>query len=177
MIDDDDESIRLDTHEEFEAEANFFASVTLFQHDRFISAINKHALDIDTPIQLSALFGASIHATLRRYVEYSNNRCALLVLETPSRCGALLRNKFQSPSFTNAFGEINIPNALDYSAWPFVQDYIQKRNHIKNGTFSLFTSGGLTQFTYHFFNNSYNAFVFIFPNGEKKIIKSTFSLN
>ena len=110
VLDDDDESLNFDTHEEFEAEANFFASVTLFQHDRFTSAINKYPLDIDTPIQLSTLFGASIHATLRRYVEYSNNRCALLVLEKPSRCGALLRNKFQSLSFTNTFGEMGIPN-------------------------------------------------------------------
>lgn len=177
VLDDDDESLKLDTHEEFEAEANFFASVTLFQHDRFISAMNKRALDIDTPMQLSTLFGASIHATLRRYVEYSEKRCALLVLENPSRCGALLRNKFQSPSFTSTFGEMNIPNVLDYFAWPFVQDYIQKRNHIKNGAFSLLTSNGLTQFTYHFFNNSYNAFVFLFPNGEKKIIRNNFFIN
>lgn len=179
VLDDDDESLKLDTHEEFEAEANFFASVTLFQHDRFISAINKHALDIDTPIQLSTFFGASIHATLRRYVEYSSNRCALLVLENPSKskCGVLLRNKFQSPSFTSTFSDMNIPNALDYLAWPFVQDYILKRNLIKNGTFSLLTSNGLTQFTYHFFNNSYNAFVFIFPNGEKKTIRNVFFRN
>lgn len=177
VLDDDDESLKLDTHEEFEAEANLFASVTLFQHDRFISAMNKRALDIDTPMQLSTLFGASIHATLRRYVEYSENRCALLVLENPSRCGALLRNRFQSPSFTSTFGEMNIPNMLDYFSWPFVQDYIQKRNHIKNGAFLLLTSDGLTQFTYHFFNNSYNAFVFLFPNGEKKIIRNKFFIN
>ena len=177
VLDDDDESLKFDTHEEFEAEANFFASVTLFQHDRFTSAINKYPLDIDTPIQLSTLFGASIHATLRRYVEYSSNRCALLVLEKPSRCGALLRNKFQSPSFTSTFGEMGIPNVLDYFAWPFVQDYIRRQNHIKNGTFSLFTSNGLTQFTYHFFNNSYNAFVLVFPNGERNIVKSCYFLN
>jgi len=165
------------TLDEFEAEANFFASVTLFQHDRFTSAISKYPLDIDTPIQLSTFFGASIHATLRRYVEYSNNRCALLVLEKPSKCGALLRNQFQSPSFTSTFGEMNIPNVLDYFAWPFVQDYIRKQNHIKDGTFSFFTSNGLTQFTYHFFNNSYNAFVLIFPDGERNIVKSSYFLN
>lgn len=177
VLDDDDESLKLDTREEFEAEANFFASVTLFQHDRFTSAISKYPLDIDTPIQLSTFFGASIHATLRRYVEYSNNRCALLVLEKPSKCGALLRNQFQSPSFTSTFGEMNIPNVLDYFAWPFVQDYIRKQNHIKDGTFSFFTSNGLTQFTYHFFNNSYNAFVLIFPDGERNIVKSSYFLN
>ena len=68
VLDDDDESLKLDAREEFEAEANFFASVTLFQHDRFTSAISKYPLDIDAPIQLSTFFGASIHATLRRYV-------------------------------------------------------------------------------------------------------------
>ena len=72
---------------------------------------------------------------------------------------------------------MGIPNVLDYFAWPFVQDYIRRQNHIKNGTFSLFTSNGLTQFTYHFFNNSYNALVLIFPNGERNIVKSSCFLN
>jgi len=38
----------------------------------------------------------------------------------------------------------------------------------KDGFISLPTKDGSVDFTYHFFNNSYNAFVFLFPVGEKK---------
>src|SRR5436189_3118162 len=69
VIEDDDDSISHHTIEEFEREANYFASVTFFQHDGFNDKLAKLNLGIDSAIYLSKLFGASIHATLRRFVE------------------------------------------------------------------------------------------------------------
>jgi Zn-dependent peptidase ImmA (M78 family) len=74
VLEDDDDSLGNHVCEEFEAEANFFASVTLFQGDRFIFEMDKLGLGIESSMQLSKLFGSSIHAALRRYVEYSKNR-------------------------------------------------------------------------------------------------------
>lgn len=171
VLDDDDDSLSSHANENFEAEANFFASATLFQQDRFVTELNKLRLEIESPIQLAKFFGASVHATLRRYVECSKNRCALIVLEnvtangSPPKC--FLRDKFQSDKFTKTFGDINIPLELGYT-WTFVQDYCHGRKFKKDGSIALSTANGEADFTYHFFNNTYNAFVFLFPSGEKK---------
>ena len=167
-LEEDDNTLNIETREEFEMEANLFASTTLFQCDRFYSEMDKLGLSINSSMQLAKQFGASVHAALRKYVESSKNRCALLVLENPTQIGAFLRNTFQSNSFTKTFGELVIPTVLDYSSWSFIQDYCHKRKYRDDGIITLLTKNGNTTFTYHFFNNSYNAFVFLFPIGEKK---------
>jgi len=171
ILDDDDNSLSDNANENFEAEANFFASATLFQQDRFVTELNKHRLEIESPMQLAKLFGASVHATLRRYVECSKNSCALFVLENVTAKGSqpkcFLRDKFQSEKFTKIFGDTNIPLELGYS-WAFVQDYYHGRKFKKDGSITLSTNNGEVDFVYHFFNNGYNAFVFLFPVGEKK---------
>lgn len=168
---DDDQSLSPEAREEFEAEANFFAAATLFQQDVFSTELNKHGLGIESVILLSKQFGASLQATFRRYVECSKNRCALLVLENPSTLDGqhkcFLRNQFQSDNFSKDFGFIKIPQELGYD-WTFVNDYCRNRRYIKDGAITLLTSNGSVDFHYHFFNNTYNAFVFFFPKGEKK---------
>ncbi|HRI34692.1 MAG TPA: ImmA/IrrE family metallo-endopeptidase, partial [Saprospiraceae bacterium] len=175
ILQDDDNSLHLDTNEEFEAEANYFASITLFQHDRFNFELDKLNLSIESAMSLAKIFGASVHASLRRYIECSEKRCALLVLEnisamgTPVQCN--LRNKFLSKKFKKSFNDLIIPEVLGYK-WLFVQDYYYKRKFKKNTSISLITSNGNADFTYQFFYNGYNAFVFIFPLGEKKSSKT-----
>jgi hypothetical protein len=166
-FEDDEDNLDANCREEFEAEANFFASLTLFQHDRFLSEMDKLGLGIDEALHLSKYFGASAHATLRRYVEYSKKRCALIVLKECTNCGAKLRDKFQSANFTKTFGELSIPENIE-RVYPFVNDYCCKRIHKKDGLMSLPTKNGSADFTYHFFNNNYNGFVLLFPIGEKK---------
>lgn len=175
ILEDDDSSLHIDTNEEFEAEANYFASITLFQHDRFDFELDKLNLNIGSAMQLAKIFGASVHASLRRYVERSNKRCALLVLENISAKGSLpkcnLRDKFLSKKFEKSFGDIVIPNELGYT-WLFVKDYYHGRKIKNDGFISLTTLNGEADFTYQFFFNSYNAFVFLFPYGEKKSSKT-----
>ena len=170
-FDDDDDSLAEHENENFESEANYFASVTLFQHDRFIDELNKYRLEIEAPMQMAKVFGASVHATLRRYVECSKNRCALLVLENITSKGMFpkcsLRDKFQSVKFTKTFGELDIPIELGYT-WEFVKDFYHRRKFKKDGSITLSTQNGEADFNYHFFFNGYNAFVFLFPIGEKK---------
>lgn len=167
ILEDDEKTLDASCREEFEAEANFFASATFFQQDRFLSKMNKLGLGIDEALLLSKHFGASTHATLRRYVEYSKKRCALIVLKECTSCGAKLRDKFHSASFTKTFGELPLPENIE-RVYPFVNDYCCNRKHIKNGLMSLPTKNGSVDFTYHFFNNSYNGFALLFPVGEKK---------
>lgn len=170
-LDDDDDSLAEHANENFESEANYFASATLFQQDRFITELNKYKLEIESPMQLAKVFGASVHASLRRYVECSKNRCALIVLENITGKGqtpkCFLRDKFQSEKFTKTFGDIKIPDELGYT-WEFVKDYYHGRKFKKDGAITLSTANGEADFVYHFFFNGYNAFVFLFPIGEKK---------
>lgn len=122
-------------------------------------------------MQLAKHFGASIHSSLRRYVEYSKNRCALIVLQDITPRGTVakctVRNIFSSERFEKGFGNIQIPFELGFT-WGFVQDYYLKRKFKKDGVILLPTDNGEVEFNYHFFNNGFNAFVFIFPEGEKK---------
>lgn len=170
MLEDDDTSLSPYVVEEFEMEANYFASVTLFQHDRFQSELSKLSLGIDSAIYLSKHFGASIHATLRKFIESSSKRCALIVLEKICTAGIVpvcdKKDFFSSTSFQKTFGDLELPDSFDKSA-DFFQHYLYKRRGIIKGVISLETQYGTEDFNYHFFNNTFNAFVFLFPIGEK----------
>ncbi len=164
-----DETLDPYTLEEFEAEANYFASITLFQQDRFNHELNKLPLSIKSPMVLGDKFGASKHASLRRYVECSKNRCALLVLKEVSLLGevpnCLKRNFFSSKSFSETFGTIELPDNFGYT-WSFTRLYYHGNRFIENQDITLATENGEADFTFDYFNNTYNAFVFLFPVGE-----------
>lgn len=174
---DNDSTLDINTKEAFESEANYFASAMLFQQDRFFTEMTKLPLSIESPMYLAKKFGASNHAAIRKYIECSKSRCALLVLKNISPKGMTpiceIRNYFQSTSFTQEFGEITWNDKLGY-LWPFVQDYYHGRKFNKTGELIYKTDISSTRFKYHFFNNSYNAFVFIFPYGESKKSKIKF---
>ena len=140
VIDDDDDSLSEDVHEEFEVEANYFASVTLFQHDLFNFELNKLDLSIESSMHLAKTFGSSVHAALRRYVEHSKKRCALLVLKNISPRGQFvkcdLKSKFQSDKFTKTFGQILIPETLGYT-WEFVKDYYFQKKFKKKRIYNF----------------------------------------
>jgi hypothetical protein len=169
---DNSETIKPEVDEQFEAEANHFASYTLFQGDIFKEESKKLKLGITSAMELAKKFGASVHATLRNYVLHSPNRCVLLVL-TPIKGakgnGSICetRNIFHSKPFIKDFGLLDLPESFGYT-WNFIQNYKRKRKMVQDGKIELTTlNGELLQCTYHFFNNSYNPFVLLFPKGEK----------
>jgi len=178
LIGDNDTTLSPDHNEEFEAEANYFASATLFQHDRFNAEMEKLNLSIDAAMHLAKHFGGSIHAALRRYVDCSKNNCALLILENVSKGVSphcFLRNFIASKKFIKTFGEQPPPKRMEIS-WPFVQDYCYGKRYKKDGRATLETKNGPVEFSYQFFYNGYNAFVFLHPVGEIKKSKTTFIL-
>lgn len=178
---DDDDTLAPEVREAFEAEANYFASTTLFQHDRFNHEMEKLELSLKAGMVLATKFGGSNHAALRRMVEQSNKRCALLVLNRYSGflsdgLECTKKNLFQSRKFTDEFGELSIPEKLGYD-WAFTQDYIAGRRFHEKGVVSLGTLNGEVTFHYHYFNNTYNAFFFIIPQGETQKTKTTIIIN
>jgi hypothetical protein len=119
---------------------------------------------------LAEKFGASIQATARRYVTKCPKRCALVVLHQPGDDSewfpVAVRNCFESPAFIADFGQLAIPEVCDLR-FRFVQDIRHKRRMHEDGTISLATERAPSlKLNYHFFNNTYNSFVFLFPPGE-----------
>lgn len=169
---DNDETLSPEMEEQFEEEANYFASLTLFQQDRFTYEAEKLKLGLSSVMALKLKFGASVHSTFRNYVLESKNRCALLVL-TPivsnkgNKAICTTRNLFYSQSFKNEIGKLNLPVDFGFK-WEFIRDYKFNRKFSEKGQINLQTiTGESLNCGYHFFNNSYNSFVFIFPKGEK----------
>ena len=159
---DDDYTLSPETKEQFEAEASYFASETLFQGDKFSEIVQNEPLTIQTAIKVSLFFGASIHATLRRLVEFSQVRCALLVMKDPMLTKATLRDLFYSPSFLSDIGSIRFDESLDYLKYSFVESYVkhEKSNH---GKFLASVNENTIELRYEYFFNGYNGFVLIYP--------------
>ena len=107
-------TIAPEVSEMFEREANVFASEVLFQIAAFTLEAAGHDFGIKTPMKLSKKYGASVYASVRRYVSTHGRACAVVVLEPPEVCGlhgfvAKRRRVIASPFFAAQFGEL---------AWP-----------------------------------------------------------
>ena len=167
---DDDKTIDPDINDKFEREASFFASGALFQLERFDDEVAKLPLEICSPLVLAKKFGGSNHAAIRRYVERSKKRLALIVLHKPEKNGefsAKIRNYFQSEKFTADFGEISWANEKCGLELPFIQDIKRGKRLHKDGQIALkIGSGEFVTFAYHYFNSSHNSFVLLLPLGE-----------
>lgn len=167
---DNNDTLNTSFKDQFEAEANYFASVTLFQQDRFLSEMSKLNLSIDSAMALANKFGASIHSSLRNYVLKSTNRCALLVLNPindskGNEAYCCKRDLFHSESFISDIGELKFPDEFGYK-WDFAKHF-KFGKKFKKGEISLKTiNEEYIDCSYHYFFNTYNIFVFIFPKGE-----------
>ncbi|MHA3788276.1 ImmA/IrrE family metallo-endopeptidase [Flavobacterium hauense] len=174
---DNDETLNEEYEDQFEAEANYFASITLFQHERFLEECQKLNFGLGAVMELRSKFGSSVHSAFRNYVLQSKNRCALLVLNHPVNGNGYVnklvtRDLFYSKSFIHEFGELSLPNEFGFK-WAFVQDFKFKKKFHEKGQISLSTNQGENlNAGYHYFNNTYNSFVFFFPKGEKNNAKT-----
>jgi IrrE N-terminal-like domain len=162
---DNDETLSPYVKEEFEAEANYFASATLFQQDRFDKEVREMGVGINQAKAIAKKFGASIHATLRRMVEFQNRSCALIVLENRTDWNCTRRDVIQSAAFKKKYGEIFLPALLD-RVYPFADDYLNGRKFRVDCDVTMPTAAGLIKMKYEFFFNQYCALVLIYAQGD-----------
>lgn len=108
----------------FEREANQGGAELLFQLDLLKRIARDYPVDISTPVQLSALFGASIHSTFRRWVESNGSPvCGLVIdpkplIDTPP---AYRRYELvESQSWTQRYGPNRFPTRLDSRTHSFL---------------------------------------------------------
>ncbi|BBO77476.1 hypothetical protein DSCW_48930 [Desulfosarcina widdelii] len=114
IVEDCEKTISTEIEDHFDREANVFTSEVLFQLDTFSEEAENHGFGIQVPIRLSKKYGASIYASIRRYVSKNWRACAVLVLDPPelmAGCGfkAGLRRVVYSDKFIEVFGKINWP--------------------------------------------------------------------
>lgn len=66
--------------QDYEVQADFFAAALLMPEDRFRKEINASSVGLPTLKRLAGdVFGTSLLSTARRYIEFSENRCAMVV--------------------------------------------------------------------------------------------------
>ncbi len=117
IAEDCEKTIDPEVAEAFERESNAFACEVLFQLDSFAATAADCPFGLKTPLRLSKKYGASVYATLRRYVTTNQRACAVVVLEPPKACQghgftAALRRVVSSPTFTAQFGELQLPETF-----------------------------------------------------------------
>jgi Zn-dependent peptidase ImmA (M78 family) len=75
-IEDCEKTLDPDISEVFDREANVFASDVLFQLDDFTKRVADLPLSIKVPLKYSSKYGASVYATIRRYVSTNHRACS-----------------------------------------------------------------------------------------------------
>lgn len=83
VIEECNQSLNSEIADLFDREANVFASEVLFQLDNFTNDANRENFEISVPVKLSKKYGASIYASVRRYVSNSDKICAVIILNKP----------------------------------------------------------------------------------------------
>ena len=115
IVEDCEKTLAPEIADQFDREANVFASEVLFQLDGFHQEAEEQDFGILTPVRLSKKYGGSIYASVRRYVAKNWRPCIVLVLNPPEFVDsegfrASLRRAIPSPRFSDVFGDIEWPD-------------------------------------------------------------------
>lgn len=124
---DDDLTLTWSTDILFEREANQGAAALLFQRELFRRMAGDYEIGCGAILELRDKFGASIHATFRRYVETHKELVAGLVLEPSPFLAEPVsyrrREAFHSTAYTRRFGPpLGWPTVLRENPYSFVAE-------------------------------------------------------
>lgn len=105
---DDEGRLFRNTEEMLELEANLAAAHLIFQGSRFFERALDYERSINTPIAIADDFGASLHATIRYYVEHHPDPVAAVIAGRYRRGnGAVpIWVSVESPSFRPSYGRL-----------------------------------------------------------------------
>jgi hypothetical protein len=117
IVEDCDQTIDPILADQFDREANVFASEVMFQLDGFSKEADQQDFGVLVPVGLSKKYGASIYSSVRRYVTHNWRACCVIVLNKPEMIEgdgfrATLRRHCASPAFTETFGEVQWPDSF-----------------------------------------------------------------
>jgi hypothetical protein len=172
----------LPTHvqEQFEMEADIFASEAFFFGDRFSKYRAQGDWGLTTAIDLAEnVFGTSLHATFRHYVESSKKACCLLVwrptpsngdLWTPGTDTMSLHYYIKSPTFRGHIDPGQIADSDDIINKVYCESpdkVVKHQMKFRSQTNETFVADGES------FSNSYTVFTLISQPQLRKQLTST----
>ena len=141
----------------FEREANQGAAELLFQQDLLKRVALDYPISLSTPIELAVLFGASIHATFRRWVEGLDTTACGLVLDT--NLTGNHRSRYEqifTAQWKQQIGHRSFPTTMPTIRYPFVSQ------ELPEGTFPTIDHDGTpVTLRYETFETPYRRFVLL----------------
>ena len=173
FLEDGNQNLEPEVSEEFECEANVFASEVLFQRHTFTELAEDMPLALETPRCLASKFGASIYSAVRRFASTTARCCVILVLEPPVvRNGVAnfsLRRALPSKSFLTRYGQVDWQpefSRLNFPprALPHIGAQIQKI--VKPIKVQIPIGGQTETFTAEAFNSTRNVFLLLYPRDQ-----------
>jgi hypothetical protein len=174
IMEDCERTLDPEIQDQFERQANVFASEVLFQLDRFRDDAASCPLAIRTPLDLAKRYGASCYAAVRRYVSTNRRACVVLVLNAPVyEVGvgytATLRRSVASPAFVKRFGTPAWPAA--YRPGDPLHRFLPFEHPFTKPTGCQIRNGNAEQepCVVEAFNSSYQIFVLIYPESELRV--------
>lgn len=174
---DDERQLFYETHEELESEANYVAAHLIFQGHRYHERALEDRVSIATPIELADVYRASLHASIRYYVERHPDPVAVLVAGRYTQYDGTLPiwTSFESPSFFEQYGRFvgQLPGArlavdgdLPLSK---IAASVRESPEIVSETIALIDLDGESKrFLAEGFFNQYSVFIMVSPQRRLK---------
>ena len=169
IIEDGEMEISPDIEDLFEKEANNFAAEILFQIDSYEKVAADYLVSIRTPMELAKIFGSSIYASMRRYVQTHYSPIALAIYNKFSEADKSYYQLRRAPQYSNSFikkfGLYNFPlksTTNDDLGGILNKSRLQTNNNIviQNLKNEYYLSN------LQIFNNSYQIFVLLIPQSK-----------
>lgn len=159
----------------FEQEANQGAAELMFQVDFFDRLARDYPTDISTPITLASLMGASIHSSIRRWVEGHPGAVAVVVLESEpvSTFQAKLQRQYvtQSPTWQTRIGPTPFRAVMSQAVMPFLADLVDPwAGDIDTDWTVPGRDGEARSVRVQSFNNGYNTFLLLWQPRRESFV-------
>lgn len=152
----------------FEREANQGAAEILFQQDLLTRIALDYPIAMSTPLLLAQCFGASIHATFRRWVESIDGVACGLVLDTRLVNGHRRRyEQALTPRWQQQFGSSGFPKEMGTKTFSFAKETCRE------GTLPLIdVNGRLVELQYEALQTPYRRFALLWlPRRESLVAR------
>lgn len=159
----------------FEREANQGGAELLFQVDLMKRIAKDYPVDVATPVQLAAMFGASLHSTFRRWIEgHSGHLCGIVLDPTPVNMTPMAFRRFEviaSPAWRIQFGDDRFPKRLSTPSYAFLAALTPPLpSNISMDWRMGDLSGTARDLKVQSFTNSYRTFVLIWLPGRESFV-------
>lgn len=175
VLGDTSKTLAPDVELRFEQEANQGAAEILFQLDLLRSIARDYPTDRSTPVALAQMFGASIHATFRRWVEHhSGAACGMALDPEPMSVSPLTFRRFElveSDEWRQRFGSRRFPVRLCESTHRFLVPLGLPMPGRIDTEFTLADrAGSVNTLRVQSFTNGYRTFVLVWLPGKESFI-------